>query len=607
MTRAIPQWRQNAPAGVSLVQAAAMSGEAPAKLPKQLQTVIRPTARNRWLGNTAASYTPDRIEQVLRSAMTGSLVAQWELFDLMEDTWPRLTKNLNQLKRAVLAYERTFEPWYEEEEAAAPEADERARLISRAIWKMKPRADESQNGFDDTIYDILDAWAKGVAVLEIDWEVRDGGKFGMITAPQATRYIHPRFYGYPPEQDWLGLNTSEIDSAKIGSGPRPLSLDLRPVDGVYARFPQNKFLICVCRAKSGHPSVSALLRPLAFWWAAANFTQEWFLNFAQIFGLPIRWANYDPNTPGLLDSICDMLENMGSEAWGAFPAGTTLELKEPMKSGTDNPQVALINRADAQADILILGQSGTTEISGPGKDGGSHAANKVLEGVEAGIRDAAAQFVCRVINEQLIPMIELLNYGDNKLTPELLLAEAKQEDTKANAERDGVLMDRGVEMPKSWFYKRHQIPLPQEGEEVISGARRPDVGGQTADDRGRQPKDDDQNKGEDEQRANAKASRATEKLIDHALEDLTGVEARWLGDVKPFFRELIIKAQSADVSDAEFVRFLEQASKKMPELFGRLDHEAVAGALENAMSAALVNGAAKGFMTRRSNAREVQS
>ena len=33
-------------------------------------------------------------------------------------------------------------------------------------------------------------------------------------------------------------------------------------------------------------------------WAASNFAQQWFLNFAQIFGLPIRWANDDPAVPG---------------------------------------------------------------------------------------------------------------------------------------------------------------------------------------------------------------------------------------------------------------------------------------------------------------------
>ncbi len=35
--------------------------------------------------------------------------------------------------------------------------------------------------------------------------------------------------------------------------------------------------------------------------------------------------------------ICPMLQNMGSADWAAFPAGTTLELKDPATSGDHSP------------------------------------------------------------------------------------------------------------------------------------------------------------------------------------------------------------------------------------------------------------------------------
>ena len=70
------------------------------------------------------------------------------------------------------------------------------------------------------------------------------------------------------------------------------------------------------------------MRPLVWWWCAANFSADWLLNLAQIFGLPFRWATYEPTAAQeTVDRICTMLQNMGSAGWAAFPAGTSLELK----------------------------------------------------------------------------------------------------------------------------------------------------------------------------------------------------------------------------------------------------------------------------------------
>ena len=76
------------------------------------------------------------------------------------------------------------------------------------------------------------------------------------------------------------------------------------------------------------------MRPLV-WWCAANFSADWLLNFAQVFGLPLRWATYDPAAPQeTVDGLCEMLQKMGSAGWGAFPNGTALEVKaEGQRSG----------------------------------------------------------------------------------------------------------------------------------------------------------------------------------------------------------------------------------------------------------------------------------
>jgi phage gp29-like protein len=46
--------------------------------------IITPSARDRWMTSRMKDYTPERVENTIRGAMTGNLLAQWEMFDLME-------------------------------------------------------------------------------------------------------------------------------------------------------------------------------------------------------------------------------------------------------------------------------------------------------------------------------------------------------------------------------------------------------------------------------------------------------------------------------------------------------------------------------------------
>lgn len=542
--------------------------QAAARLLPDMSRIIRPGAALNWMACSSV-YTPQYIDMILRGAMSGSPVQIHELFDLMEDTWPRLSKNLNELKRAVLGMDWQLEPWHEEDQPPTPEADYRAKLVSNAVWKMRPDPAGDENGLEQTIFDILDAWAKGTSVLEIIWEQRQDRALGSFIAPQSTIWVHPNNYAWGSDGR-LGLMLEDQFSTSANA-----RRELSP-------FPEDKFLIAICKAKSGHPLAGALLRPLAFWWCAANFTAEWFLNLAQIFGLPIRWANYDPNVPGLVDKVCDMLENMGSAAWGAFPAGTTLDIKEPLKGGTDNPQVALLDRADRNCDILILGQTLTTEVGASG----SRALGDVHKTVRDEVVAAAADFAEGIINNQLVPAILRQNYGDSEDAPEFCAEPEAVEDVKANAERDQILLTQGIEMPRDWFYKRHNIPLPQPGEETITGrapASPMDALGlaPTRPTRPTRPPGPTEPQPDAElqaQRAKAPADpEATiDSIVTQAVADGVGARRQWLAPLAAEIQRLIAVAKTEHLTDADVVRLVEAGRARLPDLFTELDVPAFA-------------------------------
>ncbi|MBN8245887.1 MAG: DUF935 family protein [Verrucomicrobia bacterium] len=588
----VPDWRMAAPAGMPLA-----SVGAPVQAARKAETAvpdpgfILPLSRDRFLGMTARGWTPDRVEMVLRSALSGDHAAQWELFDLMEDTWPRLLKNLGEIKRAVCKMSWTVLPWAEDDAPPTDDAKAKAAAVSRALWQMHPDPAAGENGFLDTVFDLLDAWGKGTAVVEVDWEVRQD-RLGQMIAPRATHWVHPNYYAWSPE-GWIGMRVT--DRTDTGWDPHGT-----PV----VRFPDHKFLVGIARAKSGHPLGTALIRPLAWWWCASNFSAEWWLNFAQLFGVPIRWANYTPTAANeTIARIQAMLQNMGSAAWAAFPEGVTLNILEAAKGAAgSNPQEALLNTADKLCDILILGQTLTTDVGASG----SLALGKVHQGVRGEIISSAADWAAGQLTNQLVGSICELTWGNRDQMPELVAEENQVEDAKANADRDKVLLDAGVAMPAEWFRERHGIPHPQEGEEVIGGKQPvpaallpgtlpPGPPGPPG-----LPDPDQEEDEEPAQAANARPEPAAQrKLAEQIAEDATGIERKWLGGTLPWFRALVDAARDPKLTDAEFEALLVAKAKRVPEeLAPLLDTDAVREAMEKNMGAAVVNGAVRGWLQR---------
>jgi phage gp29-like protein len=406
-------------------------------LPPALDRILLPNARAQWLAGGARIYTPELVDSLLRLGMGGDLVSQWQLFQLMEDTWPRLNKNLLEVKRAVAALDRAVRPAAEPESEPAPAALDRADLVDRALRGFRPAAGADENGLSETVFDLMDAWSKGVSMVEIDWEFRRESTAlapGWI-APRATLWVSPGNYAYADGA--LALTAPGLEQPGL---------------------PPDKFLVALRKARSGILTAGALLRPLAYWWVASNFTSEWLLNYAQVFGQPIRWLTYEPSAAGMLPRLEAMLQAMGNAPWAALPAGAALQIHEAVRPAADNPQAYVRELADRLCDILILGQTLTTDVAREGA--GSRALGQVHQSVRDEVITAAARWIDGVLTDQLAASIVRLNFGDARFAPQIVSAPRREPDPLAMAQRDALLLSRGVPLPRRWFYQRHGIPEP---------------------------------------------------------------------------------------------------------------------------------------------------
>jgi len=517
--------------------------------------VVAPSTRDRLESNALGSkQSPANVIAILRAALSGDIKQQYQVYELMEDSWARLSKNLHELKSAAASANYTVMPYTKRGENPTPSAQDKADYVQHCLDNWKGNPIEGTTGFKDAIYDLCDGVGKGFSVLEVLWEASVEG-----IRPKSTYWLHPRYYGYPYENPNLML------------APRG--------DGTYEDFPENKFLIAIYKNRSGNSMGYGLLRQLAYWWSGQNYCRDWLLNFAQVFGQPLRWATYDPGaSANIKNDIADMLENMGAAAWGAFPSGTQVEFKEAGKSGQDNPQSYFIDLADKLCDIAILGQTLTTDVG----DSGSRALGDVHQDVRISRLQDVCNWSAKVMNEQLIPSICELNYGDHEEMPHLVPDLAGPGDPTVEATRDQILLSAGVAMPKQWFYDRHDVPIPEGDEEVVSAPAPAAPSPMFAKD------------GVVEAAEGAEPG-ARDKLLNNVIEDVTGVSEKWLAPVKPAFVQLVNKAMDSSLSDEDFERAILKAADSMPEMFEDLDTEALQDAMERNMGAAMVNGANKRY------------
>jgi phage gp29-like protein len=410
---------------------------------------IRPEMQHNWLAPSVRWYTPDRVEAITRNALAGDLVAQWELFDLMERTWPRLAKNLKQLKDKAVSVNWQVQPWSPRGGTPSPEAQRRAAALEDAIWSMRPAPDRAELDWHGLLFDLADAWGKAISVIELDWEPRRLSDGRTYICPRAAVQAPPHCYAWHQGRLWLRMTDSGRESL--------------------IEFPPDKWIIGICRHKSGHPAGSALLTPLAWFWAAANFAWEWWLNYAQIFGIPFRVAKYDPAAgPEVRNAIAAMLTEMGSAGWAALPAGTELQIIESIKSNAANPQAALVEAADKLCDILVLGQTLTSDVA----DGGSYAAARVHGAVLTDREQALCQWLANTLS-QLARAFCRLNWGDESNCPWFLPEVQEPKDAESMARRDEILLRAGLPLPRQWLYDRHGIPAPGPDDDVLGPSNAP--------------------------------------------------------------------------------------------------------------------------------------
>lgn len=368
--------------------------------------------------------TPVKLARIFKEADAGDPFRQMELFEEMESKDTHLFSQLQTRKLAVTGLDWEVQPFSQDETD-----QEIAAFVEEQLKEL--------DGFSDNLMDILDAIGKGISFQEIEWEYRDGRVVvGNI------EYVHQKKFYYDTLTDALMLRTEAFP------GGIPL--------------PENKFIVHRYKARSGHPSRYGVLRVVAWMYLFKNYDLKDWVSFCEVYGMPLRLGTYDA-TASEKDkaALMDAIVRMGTDAAGIVPSGTDIKFIESNKQSSVDIYERLARFCDEQMSKAIVGQTLTSD------SGGSYAQSKTHNDVRQDLTEADCKAVMETVRRDLIrPLVEF-NFGVQAHVPYFILNATDTDDLKETAEIVNTLAAAGLEIPKSWLYKKFNIPAPEDGEETI--------------------------------------------------------------------------------------------------------------------------------------------
>ncbi|QCW20344.1 hypothetical protein [Flavobacterium phage FPSV-S1] len=196
---------------------------------------------------------------------------------------------------------------------------------------------------------------------------------------------------------------------------------------------------------------------------------------AEIFGMPTRIGRTNINSPTHRANMEDMLENMGSAAWGVFDKDDEIQLIEGGKSDFYKIYDEFINRVNSELSKLILLQTGTTD------EKAFVGSAEVHEGILSNVIQSYILNVEDATNEQLIPLCNrqgvlpagcyLKADNEQKITPKELFDMVKEILPHYNVKKEWISEFFGIP-----FEEEDELNVNTEAQAMLRGS----VGGVTA-------------------------------------------------------------------------------------------------------------------------------
>jgi phage gp29-like protein len=376
---------------------------------------------------------------ILREADIGSLSATMQLYEEMEEKDAHLYAVANTRRLALIGLE-----WQVLSAAQVHDGVDRAAADEAAAY-----AREVLNEIEDldvVLQHLSLALGRNIAIAESVWDTVDG-EFRLT--------------------DVVPVDFTRIVFDDLGE-PRILTKE-EPVDGI--ALAPNKFVVHTPHSASGHPSRGGLLRVTAMVYLGKNLALKDWLIFAEVFGMPVRVARYEPTASAEEKrELLEMLESLGSNASGIFSRAVELQIVEANRGTTGPPYEKLVDFMNREMSKAWLGQTLTTETTGVS---GTLAVSQVHQDVRKDILTDDIRKEGRTVRRDILGPICRMRFGDRVPVPYFRRRPGRARELSELTEvLDAAVNKLHLGVPRTWAHEVLGIPQPGEGEAVLGGAER---------------------------------------------------------------------------------------------------------------------------------------
>lgn len=274
------------------------------------------------------NLTPKKLARLLRAAeASGDISAQAELFEEIESADGHFFSILQTRKNAVANNEWVITPYSDEE----PDVS-RAKFVTEVIQGIE--------NFEDARLQLLDSISKGFAVEEIMWKKPEGASRNRI---KSLKFVEQKYFTYKDHELKLLVDSSDWQRTSLTQWP-------------------DKFIVHNYTALSGSPAKAGLMRILSFLYVIKHSNLRSWLQFAEVYGMPLRIGRYPEGTnKDDRTAILKALKLLGTNAYGILPEGADIEFKEANRGSSVDVYDRLKEFCNSEASKAVLGQTETSD------------------------------------------------------------------------------------------------------------------------------------------------------------------------------------------------------------------------------------------------------
>ena len=407
---------------------------------REIKTSARPerrkiavaSIRDRWSGYPSEKLTPVRLARIFKEADQGDVYNQAELFEEMEEKDAHLSAELLKRKNAVNALDFDIIPCEEGLKGGKAKSDKVCDFCRDVIGSMP--------GFEDALFDLLDAVGKGFAVSEIVWDT-DGGRAVVADL----KWIHQK-----------KLIFTETMHPRLITDDSPTGREIPPFKVIYHRH----------KARSGYDTRAGMLRVCAWMYLFKNYSIKDWTAFSEVFGMPLRIGKYDPGASEEdKDALVAAIRSLGSDAAGIISKSTEIEFVEAIRGRTEgNIYRTLTDFCNREMSKAVIGATLTTDVG----DKGSYAASKTHNEVRLDLVKSDAWSLANTIRMQLLRPLTGLNFGWDTPVPRFRFQFREPEDLEKLSKVYKNLVEMGQPVSAEHVSGRFGVPLPKAGETVLA-------------------------------------------------------------------------------------------------------------------------------------------